>query len=324
MPTESDMSPNELRMLEQAVAKVLTDTAPHSVVDTLDELGWFELLRQHPAVAARALFGQQGRLAISSPMLFQLMGAALVAGNDDPATAPPALLPHIAEAPAGGLVSVAALDRAKSVVLVTQSAEGIAVCQVATGSLVRTPIAGLDPDLGLCAVALGEAGEPISCGSDAEQSWTGALALGRRLLAEELLGVVAEQQRLALDHARSRTQFGKPIGAFQAVRHKLAETHIAYTVAELAVEECWLDHDASTQPITSALAKLLAGTAVDLANIHCQQVLGGIGFTWEHPFHRYVRRGRMLGSLLGSRAQLATELGVGLLNAPALPALGQL
>jgi alkylation response protein AidB-like acyl-CoA dehydrogenase len=131
---------------------------------------------------------------------------------------------------------------------------------------------------------------------------------------------VAEQLRLAVRHALDRRQFGRPIGSFQAIQHKLADVYVGLTVADLATDEAW--HDPS--PSTCVLAKLLAGAAVDAANLHCQQVLGGIGFTWEHPFHRYLRRGRMLATMLGRRPQLASALGSEIVRSQRLPDLAPL
>jgi len=331
----TDMSADELKLLSETVAKVLTGTDRAQVAATLEELGWFELWREQPAASARALFRQQGALAVSSSVLSTLMGAELAASLSgepvDPASATPVLLPGLAAGASGGwltggataVLAADALERADAVLVAAQVGGTRSVLRLPRAALARVPVDGLDPDLGLCAVTLGDAlaaGETLAEGDRAEQAWSAGLALGRRLLAEELVGVVAEQQRLALEHARSREQFGRPIGAFQAVRHKLAEMHVALTSAELAVEESWLNDS----PIAAALAKLLANAALELANIHCQQVLGGIGFTWEHRFHYYVRRGRVLAALLGSRAQLARELGTGLLAARELPPLAEL
>ena len=337
----------ELKLVEQTMAKVLAGIEGRELLDELDELGWFELWRERPGVAARALFGQQGRLARTSPTLTVLMGAALWRGLAPPeaaissgTTAPPVLLPEprafdrerrCTPGPDGTLTALAqadALEGATHALLVLggppQTDTHLLRVQVA--ALRRTPVQGLDPSMRLCAVDATKAAHaatslpPLASGEKATRAWVEALALGRRLLAEEMLGVVAEQLRLALDHAASRTQFDRAIGSFQAVKHKLAEVYVALTVAELATDEAWTD----PAPTASLLAKVLAGAAVDTANLHCQQVLGGIGFTWEYPFHHYLRRGRLLAALLGSRVQLSSALGADILNARAAPELAAL
>ncbi|MDT7682492.1 MAG: hypothetical protein QOG57_2802, partial [Pseudonocardiales bacterium] len=308
----------------------------------------FELWDEQPRAAARALFGQQGRLARTSPVLTLLMGASVAGPTGSISAGPvsagsiggvaPVLLPGPAAfsdsafsdggwAVAGpdgtvrALAQSAALDVGRAAVLPVRDGDGLSLVELATGTLRRTPVEGLDPALGLCRVdATVRAGTPVLVGAEAERAWRRSVALGRRLLTEEMCGVVAEQLRLALGHAGSRTQFGRPIGSFQAVKHKLAEVHVALTVAELAAEEAWAQPAATS----SLLAALLGATAVETANLHCQQVLGGIGFTWEHPFHRYARRGRVLAAVLGSRAQLARELGGQIVDSGELPVLAEL
>ncbi|HEV7792115.1 MAG TPA: acyl-CoA dehydrogenase family protein [Pseudonocardia sp.] len=345
---ESALGAEDLKLFQESMAKVLAGAEGRELVSSLEEQGWFELWAEQPRAAARALFGQQGRLARTSPVLTLLMGAS-VAGPAGSITAgstsagsisgvAPVLLPGPAAFSAsafsdGGwavagpdgtvraLAQSAALDVGRAAVLPVRDGDGLFLVEFATDALRRTPVEGLDPALGLCRVdATVRAGTPVLVGAEAELAWRRSVALGRRLLAEEMCGVVAEQLRLALGHAGSRSQFGRPIGSFQAVKHKLAEVHVALTVAELAAEEAWAQPAATT----SLLAALLGATAVETANLHCQQVLGGIGFTWEHPFHRYARRGRVLAALLGTRAQLARELGGQIVDSGELPVLAKL
>jgi hypothetical protein len=312
---------DELKLLEQTAAELLDNFEGRRLVDELSVLGWFELWERQPRQAARALFYQQGRLAKTSSMLSLLMGAAMadvtLSGTDG---AQPGLLPGPAASDGGGwctprpdgrLVMLAqseALQHGGYALLAVRRGNQPQLLRVAVDSLLCTGIDGLDPAMRLCwvdATPALAAAEQVAAGEDSERRWEGALALGRRVLAQEMLGVVAEQLRLAVRHALDRSQFGRPIGSFQAIQHKLADVYVGLTVADLATDEAW--HDPN--PSTCVLAKLLAGAAVDAANLHCQQVLGGIGFTWEHPFHRYLRRGRMLATMLGRRPQLAAALG---------------
>jgi len=122
---------------------------------------------------------------------------------------------------------------------------------------------------------------------------------------------------LARDHALERIQFGQPIGLFQAVRHRLADTLIAIESADAAVAAAW---DPRT-PLAAAIAKALAGRSALTTARHCQQVLAGMGFTDEHPFHHYVRRVLVLDHLLGSARLLTTQFGTELLRTRQLPQL---
>jgi hypothetical protein len=143
------------------------------------------------------------------------------------------------------------------------------------------------------------------------------LAAGRRALGWWLVGGSRAMLSLAREHALSRTQFGKPVASFQAIRHRLAETLVAIEGAEATLH-------AATDDFTSLLAKAAAGQAALTAAKHCQQVLGGIGFTNEHGLHRHVKRVLVLDGLLGSARELTREAGATLRAQGSAPRLVQL
>lgn len=153
----------------------------------------------------------------------------------------------------------------------------------------RTGEAGssLDSELPIHTVA---AGEPV------------ALAAGRRALGWWLVGSARAMLTLARQHAVDRVQFGKPIASFQAVRHRLAETLVAVEGAEATLR-------AADDDLGCLLAKAAAGQAALTAAKHCQQVMGGIGFTEEHDLHRHVKRVMVLDGLLGSTRDLTRAAG---------------
>jgi hypothetical protein len=128
------------------------------------------------------------------------------------------------------------------------------------------------------------------------------LAAGRRAVGWWLVGVSRAMLALARQHALDRVQFGRPVASFQAVRHRLAETLVAIEGAEATL-------GAATNDFGSLLAKAAAGRAALTAAKHCQQVLGGIGFTAEHDLHRHVKRALVLDGLLGSARELTREAG---------------
>lgn len=143
-----------------------------------------------------------------------------------------------------------------------------------------------------------------------------ALRLARLALSCELIGASRAMLALARTHALERIQFGVPIASFQAVRHRLAETLVAIETAQAAVDVAWLD-DAAHH---AAIAKALAGRGARTTAKHCQQVLAGIGFTAEHPFHRYFRRVLVLDEQFGSARVLTADLGDAIRGDGALPA----
>lgn len=143
------------------------------------------------------------------------------------------------------------------------------------------------------------------------------LAAGRRALGWWLLGTGRAMLALARSHALDRTQFGRPLASFQAVRHRLAETLVALDGAEATLV-------AAEDELGSLLAKAAAGQAALTAARHCQQVLGGIGFTAEHDLHRHVRRALVLDGLLGSARELTREAGALVRAGRSTPRLVQL
>jgi len=128
------------------------------------------------------------------------------------------------------------------------------------------------------------------------------LAEGRRALGWWLAGSARAMLVLARRHALDRVQFGRPIASFQAVRHRLAETLVAIEGAESTLR-------AASDDLGCLLAKAAAGQAALTAAKHCQQVMGGIGFTAEHDLHRHVKRVMVLDGLLGSARELTGEAG---------------
>jgi alkylation response protein AidB-like acyl-CoA dehydrogenase len=128
--------------------------------------------------------------------------------------------------------------------------------------------------------------------------------LAATLAAAEAAGVAAWCVRTATEYAKVREQFGKPIGSFQAVKHLCAQMLCR---SELAAALAWDAARAAENPGQHPLAGAVAAAAaldaaVDNAK-DCVQVLGGIGFTWEHDAHLYLRRAVSLRQLLGGSAR---------------------
>ncbi|OBF49678.1 acyl-CoA dehydrogenase [Mycobacterium sp. 852002-53434_SCH5985345] len=149
-----------------------------------------------------------------------------------------------------------------------------------------------------------------------------ALHAGRRALGWWLVGASRAMLALARQHALDRVQFGRHISSFQAIRHRLAETLVAIEGAEatLHVAAQSNDHDG----LGAQLAKAAAGQAALTAARHCQQVLGGIGFTAEHPLHHHVKRSLILDGLLGNAQELTRVAGKTLVDKRFAPRLAEL
>ncbi|MBC6448294.1 acyl-CoA dehydrogenase [Actinokineospora xionganensis] len=159
--------------------------------------------------------------------------------------------------------------------------------------LVRVRLDGIRPDVALSGLTAARVADV-------------AVTLG----AAEAAGIARWCLDTAVAYAKVREQFGKPIGAFQAVKHLCAQMLCR---SERAAAVAW-DAARSDDPVAAAVAGAITlDAAVDNAK-DCVQVLGGIGFTWEHDAHLYLRRASALRSLLGGSArwrQRAATLVVG-------------
>jgi Acyl-CoA dehydrogenase, C-terminal domain len=142
----------------------------------------------------------------------------------------------------------------------------------------------------------------------------------RRAVGWWLVGSSRAMLSLARQHALDRVQFGRPIASFQAIRHRLAETLVAIEGAEATLSLPGEDNP----DLTAMLAKAAAGKAALTAARHCQQVLGGVGFTAEHDLHRHVKRVLVLDGLLGSSRELTRRAGAGLRARGSAPRLAVL
>ncbi len=124
-------------------------------------------------------------------------------------------------------------------------------------------------------------------------------------LALEAAGIARRALELGVEHAKTREQFGRPIGVYQAVSHPLADTYIDTELARsIAYWAAWcVAEDDEEAPIAAAAAKSFSGDVAVSACERAIQVLGGIGFTWEHDAHFYLRRAVALRQLMGGSAR---------------------
>jgi 3-oxochol-4-en-24-oyl-CoA dehydrogenase len=156
----------------------------------------------------------------------------------------------------------------------------------------------------------------IEVGDDAvlsSLSMTTAYALMSTLLSAEAIGVARWATDTATQYAKIREQFGRPIGQFQAIKHKCAEmiadterATAAVWDAARAIDEAsqnkW-DTTVSKVEFAAAVAATLAPTAAQRCTQDCIQVHGGIGFTWEHDTNVYYRRAVMLAACFGRSSE---------------------
>ncbi|MGW1025353.1 acyl-CoA dehydrogenase family protein [Streptomyces sp. NPDC002577] len=158
---------------------------------------------------------------------------------------------------------------------------------------------------GAPATSVGESGEVMA-----------TLDAGRAALAAEQVGGSGHALDATVEFVAQRHQFGRPIGSFQAVKHRLADVLVALEAARSAsayATACVAI--ASPQlPVAAGAAAAVCSETFRLATAEYVQLHGGIGFTWEHPAHLYVRRARSSEVLFGTadrhRARLAELIGL--------------
>jgi alkylation response protein AidB-like acyl-CoA dehydrogenase len=123
----------------------------------------------------------------------------------------------------------------------------------------------------------------------------------RAALAVEAVGVAQRALELSVAYANERQQFGRPIGSFQAVKHKCVDMMVGIeTARSLAYYAAWaVSEDAADADTAVAMAKAYAGDVATTVTSEAIQVHGGIGFTWEHDIHFYHRRALAIGAAFG-------------------------
>jgi alkylation response protein AidB-like acyl-CoA dehydrogenase len=135
--------------------------------------------------------------------------------------------------------------------------------------------------------------------------------------AAEIVGVAQRTMEIAIEYARDRQQFGRPIGAYQGVSHRCADMLREVESARSTVYwAAWAaEAEPETLPLAAAMAKAYASDAGWNVPASALQVHGGIGFTWEHDLHFFLKRAKVDGALFGSagehRERVAALSGLG-------------
>jgi alkylation response protein AidB-like acyl-CoA dehydrogenase len=158
-----------------------------------------------------------------------------------------------------------------------------------------TPVVSLDMTRQLADLTLaGVPGRRIAAGAEAQRAMAAALAAGAAMLAAEQLGVAERCLEMTVGYLKERRQFGRQIGSFQALKHRAADLWVGVTQARAAARyaaACLAGGDPDT-PVAIALAKAACSDIAVHAAQECLQLHGGIGFTWEHPTHLYLKRAK--------------------------------
>mgnify|MGYP001351152438 CR=1 FL=1 len=312
------MDSNELELVRSSVQHLVANCTPATFTTDLAEMGWADLYDAEPEAAVSVLADEVGRAAAAAPLLSTVLAQALgLAGT--------VVLPPLARSATLGWPGVVAGADLTVNGLLEPGDDGTAllvptaagVVQVPAGSLQVQPTGTGDPTLGLRRVSGVVPSGPVLASA---QQWAAALAIGRRALASALTGLGGRMLHDATEYVKVRQQFGRPIGSFQTVKHRLADVHVAVSAASAGTATAWSDDD----EWSSIAALCLATKASRLAATHCHQVHGGIAFTTEHGFHRLIRRGQSWLGMLGHPDDLTRLLGEHLVATSAVPRTPQL
>jgi alkylation response protein AidB-like acyl-CoA dehydrogenase len=307
--------PEEVRRLAYETARGFEDDGWARIC----ELGWPALLvdEEHGGlslgvVELAVVQEELGAALAPSPFLSTVAAAALVsdAGSDEQRAR---WLPALAAGDARGTVATLAEDGGWTAVPDADGADVVVVRDgdgwaLAEGVEAET-VEALDATRRLWRVRAGDL-EPLP-GDAARAADVIAVAL-----AAESVGVARRAMDMAVHYAKEREQFGRPIGAYQAISHACAQMLLEVEGARSTVlYAAWaLDHEPETGPLAAAMAKAYASDAGWRVPAAALQVHGGIGFTWEHDLHLWLKRGKANAYLWGDarehRARVADLIGL--------------
>ena len=180
---------------------------------------------------------------------------------------------------------------------------GLYLVEATAPGVHRTPVVSLDMTRQLCDISLDDApGRQIVVGTAAGEAVDAGLTAGAAVIAAEQLGLAQHCLDMTVAYLKERRQFARTIGSFQALKHRLADLWTAITLARAAsryAAACLADGDPDTK-VAVALAKSACCEAAVTAAEECVQLHGGIGFTWEHPAHLFLKRAKAASVAFGT------------------------
>jgi alkylation response protein AidB-like acyl-CoA dehydrogenase len=288
----------------------------------LCELGW-------PGIFIGEEHGGQGLGTVELIILMEELGYALAplpflsnaaaglvldaAGSDEQKER---WLPGIASGEARGTVGLVGDDGEAKLVPDADSAEVIVLTGHEGARVVERdqvevePVDTMDATRRFSRVRGGDAGEAL------EGDRIPGMSRVAAALAAELTGIAQRAMEMAVEYARDRKQFGRPIGSYQAVSHRCAQMLLEVEGARSAsYYAAWCgDAEPETLPLAACMAKAYASDAGWRVSTSALQVHGGIGFTWEHDLHFFLKRAKVDALLYGSAREHRDA--VAMLSAP--------
>ena len=277
-------------------------------------------------LAVPALVACSERADLLAPLVDGTQTAAFAVGDaaglfDPAAVAVDAAPTDQGWALTGAVERVVDAGAADTLLVAAKNPDGVGLYAVATNGdgVQHVSLTTLDLTRPQANVTFADAPARLIAGPDeAERVITHALQVGSALLAVEQVGAAQHLLDLSVGYAKSRLQFGRPIGSFQAVKHRLADDLVALEHARsTAYHAVWALMDGSDDPaLAVSIAQATCSAAFTRVATDTIQVHGGIGFTWEHQAHLYYKRAYTDAALLGTAEQHRTRVAELVLRAP--------
>lgn len=179
------------------------------------------------------------------------------------------------------------------------------------GEVAVTPVTSLDMSRPLARVELVGSGRVVAAGDRARSAVDTGLLAGAALLASEQYGVAAAALEATVEYARTRIQFARPIGSFQAIKHRLADLYLEVVQAQAAARyaAATLANDDPDRFVAAAVAQAYCSDVAVHATEEGVQLHGGIGMTWEHSMHVFLKRAKSDQLALGTPSRHREDLG---------------
>ncbi|RNL82665.1 acyl-CoA dehydrogenase family protein [Halostreptopolyspora alba] len=211
----------------------------------------------------------------------------------------------------GRVTSVAGAVDADVLLVPVEVADGVELHAVEAGAARITPVVSLDMTRQLADVDLDGASSTRVVEDGGDRAVRAALELGAALMASEQLGVAQWCLDTTVGYLRDRTQFGRSVGGFQALKHRLADLYVmtesTRTAARYAATTA--ADDDPDRHVAALMAKSYCSDSAVRAAEECVQLHGGIGMTWEHPAHLYLKRAKADQVALGNPQATRRRLG---------------
>ena len=308
-----DLQPtDDQNSLVEMITGFAADRFPIEIVRSYGEQGGFDRSRWSE-LAALGTFGiavpeESGGVGlnfIDAVLVHEALGAALVPGPLVAATLAAgvvdgvidgSVVPCLIDLPDDGPLIVEHFRSADVLLVVSNDGVNLVPCSELNGSDVLHPT---DPTTPVTVLASLPAGESVG-GPELATAWR---QRGSLLASAQLSGNSSGSTSLAVDYAKEREQFGRPIGSFQGLKHLLADSWIRTEVARSSV---WAAGVTIDEPEVGSIPRAVAGARLTAARAAtenaktCVQVHGGMGFTWEVDAHLFLKRAWVLETQFGS------------------------